>query len=140
MFDEIARQIGWVVIGGAIFYVVGKAIISHGDAEGRKKELILSTWDHQRRLALRKIWRSYKDARTIEKVKMQYGPWALLDIELDDKDYDTKMRLSEDCQAYQAALKKIEEEGLPYVVENGEIVATFTDEYKSRSPSKKDEA
>ena len=37
MFDEIAKQIGWIVIGAAVFYVVGKAIISHGDAEDQKK-------------------------------------------------------------------------------------------------------
>lgn len=138
MFDEIARQIGWIVIGAGIFYVVGKAIISHGDAEDRKKELILATWDHQRRLAFRNIWRTSKSDRAIEKVKMQYSPWALLEIELDDKEYDSKRRLSSDSQAYCAALKKIEEEGLPYIFENGEIVATFTNEYKNKSVTPKD--
>jgi hypothetical protein len=138
VFDEIARQIGWIVIGGAIFYVVGKLILSHGETVGRKKELVSSTWDHQRRLAFRKIWRSSPDARIIAKVKMQYGPWVLLDIELDDEAYDTKMRMSESNQAYRDAVKMIENEGLPYVLEAGEIVATFTDEYKNRSPNNKD--
>ena len=70
---------------------------------------------------------------------MQYGPWALLEIELDDNEYDTKMRMGSDSQAYYAALKKIEAEGLPYIFENGDIAATFTDEYKSRSITTKDE-
>jgi hypothetical protein len=69
---------------------------------------------------------------------MQYGPWVLLDIELDDEAYDTKMRMSESNQAYRDAVKMIENEGLPYVLEAGEIVATFTDEYKNRSPNNKD--
>ena len=133
MFDEIARQVGWLVIGGLVFYAIGKLLISHGETQNRKKELVLATWDHQRRLAFRKIWRSSMDSTVIGKVKMQYGPWALLDIELNDDEYDTKMRLSEDKEAYLAAVKQIEEEGTPYVLEGGEIVATFTDEYRSRS-------
>jgi hypothetical protein len=46
--------------------------------------------------------------------------------------------MSESNQAYRDAVKMIENEGLPYVLEAGEIVATFTDEYKNRSPNNKD--
>lgn len=133
MLDEFARQIGWLVIIGLAFYVIGKIIIAHGDEQNRKKELIIATWDHQRRLAFRKIWRSSMDNRVIGQVKMQYGPWALLDVDLNDIDYDTKMRLGEEKEAYVAALRDIEEKGMPYILENGEIVATFTNEYKKRS-------
>jgi hypothetical protein len=137
VFDEIARQIGWVVIGFAIFYMAGKFIISHSDANNRKNELQLSIWDHQRRLAFRNIWRSSNDSRVIQKVKMAYGPWALLDIELSDKEYDLKMQQSEDCHAYYAAVKQIQESGFPYILENGEIIATFTEEYKNRPSTNK---
>jgi len=138
VLDEIARQIGWAVIGCVIFYAIGKIVISHGETLARKKEMILATVDHQRRLAYRKIWRSTKDTNVINQVKMQYSQWAYLYVDLNDEEYDSKMRGEWDSQAYLAALENVEKEGLPYILENGKIIATFTKEYKSRSRSKQE--
>lgn len=122
MLDQIANLIGWIGLGAAGFYVFGKIIITLGDEAKQEKELLQSTWDLQRRIAFRRIWRQSKDPKIIEQIKAQYGLWSLFDIELDDKDYDKKMRLGSESMAYAAALKLIEQEGAPYVLENNEII------------------
>lgn len=131
--DEFARQIGWIAIGLLAFYVIGNLLISHSEAEDRKKDLDASTWDHQERLALRKIWRTSQDPEVIGKIKRKYGAWSILFIELSDKEYDLKMRLEFGDPGYYYALKEIETHGLPYVLEDGNIVATYTDIYKNRA-------
>ena len=117
--DEIARSVGWwVVVIGAI-YVVGKFIVSSGDAKQKDKEMILSIADFERRLAYRKIWRSTNDPRIHNEVKFQYGPWALLDVELDDDEYDRKNAFSD---AYQRAARNVKEGGYVCSLQDGKIV------------------
>lgn len=117
--DELARSIGWWVIIGGLIYVVGKFVISQGEAKQKDKEMILSVADHKRRLAYRRIWQSTNDPHIHGEVKFQYGPWALLELELTDEEYDRKMSASE---AYRQALRRIKEEGYVCSLQDGKIV------------------
>jgi len=120
--DELARNIGWWVIIGGAFYVVGKFILSHGEAKQQERDLVLSVRDHERRLAYRRIWQSTDDPKVQGEVKFQYGPWALLDLELNDHEYNEKHTFSE---AYQRAVSNVKAEGYCCSLRDGKIVQVW---------------
>jgi hypothetical protein len=121
--DEFAKSWGYGLIAIALIYVVGKVIISLGEQKRAEDHLPLDIWDHERRLAFRNIWRSAQDPRIHEDIKYQYGPWALLEVELNDDEYHQKMMLGESFVAYSRARENVRNKGFAYELLNGKIVS-----------------
>lgn len=121
--DEFARSWGYGIIAIAVIYVVGKVIISLGDQTRAEDGLVLAIWDQERRLAFRKIWQAAKDPRIHEEIKFQYGPWALLEVELNDDEYHKRMILGESSRAYFRALENVRSKGFAYELQDGKIVS-----------------
>lgn len=120
--DEFAKSIGYSVIVIAIIYVVGKVLFALDEQKQIERDLVLSTWDHERRLAFRKIWQSTNDPRVHEDVKYQYPPWALLELDLSEAEYDRKMATSESSTAYLQACRNVRDKGCAYYLSDGKIV------------------
>ncbi|MGH7603261.1 MAG: hypothetical protein ACRENK_04595 [Gemmatimonadaceae bacterium] len=124
--DEFAKSWGYGLIAIALIYVVGKVIISLGEQKRTEDRLPLDIWDHERRLAFRHIWRSTQDPRVHEDIKYQYGPWALLEVELSDDEYHQRMMLGESFIPYSRARESVKNKGFAYELQNGKIISRLT--------------
>ncbi len=109
--DEIARQIGWLVIIFGGIYVVGKFVIAHGEEKESQRNKILHTNDIVRRLAYRKVYHSTTDPAIHEEIKRHYPSWFFLDLDLDDAQYHQSMMSGAASNQYQEAVRDAAERG-----------------------------
>lgn len=126
MLDELARVLGWVVIGCGIFWIIGKTVISLSEERQTQKNFDELVWDHERRLALRKIWRTTRDEKIISQVKSLYGAWSAMYPEMTDEEYSRHVQATEGQEAYCAALFNIERDGFSYYLSNDGVVVMRT--------------
>lgn len=120
--DEIARQIGWLVIVVGAVYVVGKFVIALGEEKEKQRNKILHKGDIFCRLAYRKIYRSTTDPAIHEEIKRHYPSWFFLDLELDDTQYHQNMMNGAASTEYQDAVKDTEERGDHCKLIDGKLV------------------
>ncbi len=109
--DEIARQVGWLVIIVGAVYLVGKFVIAQGEAKEVQRNKILHKSGIVCRLAYRKVYRSTTDPAIHEEIKRHYQPWFFLDLDLDDTQYHQNMMNGASRIEYQEAIREIEERG-----------------------------
>ena len=109
--DEIARQIGWLVIIVGAVYLVGKFVIAQGEEKEKQRNQSLHKSDIVRRLAYRKVYRSTTEQSIHEEIKRHYPSWFSLDLELDDAQYHQSMMNGTASTEYLDAVKDEEELG-----------------------------
>lgn len=109
-----------------VFWFFGRVVISLGDEARSKREFEDCVWDHQRRLALRKIWRSTKDENIVAQIKSLYGAWSLLYPEKTDEEYEQHVRSSGGSGAFKSAKTRAEIEGSAYYLKDGKVYLTIS--------------
>ena len=109
--DEIARQIGWLVIIVGAVYVVGKLVIAHSREQDTQRNKTIHQAGFVRRLAYRKVYRSTTDTALHAEIKNHYPSWFDLYLDLDDAQY-RQQTMNEPASAdFQKALKEVAERG-----------------------------
>ena len=121
--NDFANAIGWAVIIFGVFFIINYLLKSANDETRLQRERTLITRDHVMKLAYRKIYLATTEERIRLDVKLRYRGWAYLELELNDSEYDKKMKHEDLDGTYSKALEVVDKVGLPYILENGDIVS-----------------
>ena len=116
--NELANGIGWTVIVGVALYGV-HIWLGHLLHERQRPERI---WDHERRLALRKIYRATIDESVHNKVKAADGAWSLCQFPIDDQEYAARMVEQETAAEFRQAVENTRLLGDAYILQDNRLV------------------
>ena len=79
-------------------------------------------WDHERRLALRKIYRATIDESVHNAVKAADGAWSLCEFSIDDQEYAAKMLELQSAAEFRQAVENTRSLGDAYILQDDRLV------------------
>ena len=119
--NDFVTGIGWLTIAFFAIYIINKFLEEQNHHKEVAREKISAERGMAKILAFRKMYFLSNNEKDRSSIKEYFGPWAILDLDMRDADFE-KNAVDVSYCTFEAAKQDISQNGLQYIFREGEII------------------